>query len=382
MKKNDSGIVSPDKRGKGTCSRKIPDFIEKHARDHILSMPKVGSHYCRKSSNKLYLSSQLNLEKLYRLYLEKCNEDNKKITENNTKLLLQDRKLPVSKSAYKVFFYLYGNLSFHKPKKDQCVTCNRYKTSSEVEKTEEKEKQDLHVFNKNRAREIKQEEVKKCTDNVQNERTVLNMDLQAVLECPNGEVPPIFYKRKLAVYNFTIFDLISKEGTCCMWDETEGNRGSTEIATCIFNYINCRKDVLEFFLMSDSCGGQNLNQFISTAFLYAVKMTHAKKIEHVYYETGHSQMEGDSLHSVIEITAKNIQVNTPSEWQLICQLARKTHKPYNVVPMTHNSFINWTSVAEENKKKARYETVDGEVVEWRKIKWFLYQKDHPESIFF
>lgn len=89
------------------------------------------------------------------------------------------------------------------------------------------------------------------------------------------------------------------------------------------------------------------------------------------------------MHSVIERAAKNIQVNTPSGWQLIDgQLSRKITKPYNVVPMTHDSFINWTSLAEGNKSKPRYETVDGKLVEWRQIKWFMYQTDHPDSIFF
>lgn len=155
--KNDSGVVSPDKRGKTQCPRKISKTTEKHAHDHILSIPKVESHYCRKSSKKLYLSPQLILEKLHCLYLEKCTEDNKKIIENNSRLPLEDRELlitPVSKSVYKAYFYSYGNLRFHKPKKDQCTTCNRYKALSESEKVKGKDKQDLHLFNKNKAREI------------------------------------------------------------------------------------------------------------------------------------------------------------------------------------------------------------------------------------
>lgn len=60
-KKSDTGVVLPDKRGKSSCQRKISDAIEKHARDHILSIPKVESHYCRQSTSLLYLSSQLNI---------------------------------------------------------------------------------------------------------------------------------------------------------------------------------------------------------------------------------------------------------------------------------------------------------------------------------
>lgn len=79
-------------------------------------------------------------------------------------------------------------------------------------------------------------------------RTVIYFDLQAVLECLKGQVSSIFYKPKLAVYNLTVFDLISKEGTCNIWDEPEGNRGSTEIGTCIFNYIKDHPNTDDFSL--------------------------------------------------------------------------------------------------------------------------------------
>ena len=66
---------------------------------------------------------------------------------------------------------------------------------------------------------------------------MLNFALKAALECPKGQSSSIFNKRKLTVYNLAIFDIILKEGTCCLWVETEGNRGSTETASCIFNYV-------------------------------------------------------------------------------------------------------------------------------------------------
>lgn len=383
-KKNDVGVVSTDLRGKKSSANKIPDWIEQHARQHILSIPTVESHYCRKSSNKLYLSSQLNIEKLYSLYIEKCQEENSKLIEENEKLDQESRKpllRPVSKSQYKIYFYSYGNLRFHKPKKDQCSNCNHYESLTIEEKEAEKNEHDRHLKNKERVRELKKEKVLESI--VSNgKRTVINFDLQAVLECPKGQVSSIFYKRKLAVYNLTVFDLISKEGTCNIWDETEGNRGSTEIGTCIFNYIKDHPNTEDFFLLSDSCGGQNLNQYLSTALLNAVRLTNCNLIDHVFYEPGHSQQEGDSMHATIERAAKNVQVNVPSEWGIICQTARKTPEPYIVNYLTHDSFIDWTLLASKNKETSRYKTLTGEVVEWRKVKWFRYIKNKPDSIFF
>lgn len=304
-------------------------------------------------------------------------KDNEKLGPENGKPLIR----PVSKSEYKVYFYSYGNLRFHKPKKDQCSTCNRFQSLTPEEKQIEKEDYEKHLKNKERVRELKREKVRE-SERSDGKKTVVNFDLQAVLECPKGEVSSIFYKRKLAVYNLTVFDLISKEGTCNMWDETEGNRGSSEIGTCIFNYIKDHPNTEEFFLMSDSCGGQNLNQYFSTALLHAVRFTNCKIIDHVFYEPGHSQQEGDSIHSSIERSAKNIQVNVPSEWGIICQTARKTPEPYKVLYLNHEAFIDWSSLASSNKETQRYITVTGEVVQWRKIKWFRYLKSEPDSIFF
>lgn len=88
------------------------------------------------------------------------------------------------------------------------------------------------------------------------------------------------------------------------------------------------------------------------------------------------------MHSTIERAVKNVQVNVPSEWKTICQLARKTPKPYNVVTMNHESFIDWSMVAQNNKNTARYATTEGELVEWRKIKWFRYETDSSDTIYF
>jgi hypothetical protein len=48
------------------------------------------------------------------------------------------------------------------------------------------------------------------------------MDLQAVLLAPKTNVSAMYYKTKLAVHNMTFFDLENKDGTCFIWNETQG----------------------------------------------------------------------------------------------------------------------------------------------------------------
>lgn len=88
------------------------------------------------------------------------------------------------------------------------------------------------------------------------------------------------------------------------------------------------------------------------------------------------------MHSAIERASKNIQVNTPSEWSLICKLARRSPRPYSVIELTHDNFIDWSLLAEGNKVTPTYMTVTGEKVKWLAIKWVRYTKDNPNSILF
>lgn len=55
-------------------------------------------------------------------------------------------------------------------------------------------------------------------------------------------------------------------------------------------------------IYSDTCGGQNRNQFLAASYLYTVpKIPKLKTLNHKFFQSGHSQMECNSVHSVIEI---------------------------------------------------------------------------------
>ena len=49
-------------------ANKTPSQVLLKIREHILSFPRVESHYCRKSRGKEYLPANLSLPKMYALY--------------------------------------------------------------------------------------------------------------------------------------------------------------------------------------------------------------------------------------------------------------------------------------------------------------------------
>ena len=76
--------------------------------DHINSFPTLDTHYTctRKGTNRKFLEQHLNIRRMYSMYIKSHPEDQH-----------------VSEKVYRDIFNTKFNLSFHVPKKDQCLIC-------------------------------------------------------------------------------------------------------------------------------------------------------------------------------------------------------------------------------------------------------------------
>ena len=246
MNSQQGAFTGYDGRGKHTAHNKTTDRQLEHVKEHIQSFPCVESHYTRQDTQRHYLDASLNITKMYQLYEQKCKDDGMK---------------SVSCRKYRDIFASNFNLSFHKPKKDQCLSCTKHTENQKrgTETEEEKSSYQEHINMKNKAREEKTRDKQLAKKDPATH--VVTLDLQAVLPTPCGMVSQLYYTRKLSVYNFTIYSLGDGNASCFIWDETQGRRGSCEIATCIFLYLKSLPvTVTDVVLFSDCCGGQNRNQ--------------------------------------------------------------------------------------------------------------------------
>ena len=139
---------------------------------------------------------------------------------------------------YRNIFCTEYNISFHRPKKDSCQTCNAYEVKQKQNTLSQQDELDYktHMERKNQAREEKEKD--KIISKENKAMYVATFDLQAVLPTPCSNVSQIYYKRKLNTYNLTFFSLADRKGTCYVWDETHGQRGSSEIGSCVITHIN------------------------------------------------------------------------------------------------------------------------------------------------
>ena len=120
---------------------------------------------------------------------------------------------------------------------------------------------------------------------------------------PKGLLSSFYYSSKLNYYNFTISDLHAKNVECYFWNETEGRRVAVEIGSCVLDYVkllveNANKPATDIIFYSDNCCGQQKNKYLLAA--YAVQTFNVRSIEHKFLICGHTQNEGDNVHSVIE----------------------------------------------------------------------------------
>lgn len=304
---------------------------------------------------------------MYHLYVEVCESKN---------------EAKVSEATYRRIFCSKYNLAFFKPKKDQCSTCEQYKNKLiTIEDYQE------HIRRRDEANAAKMQD--KLRSSNDKHFISITFDLQSVLQIPFSDVSQFYYSMKLCAFNLTVYEAATPNNPYCYaWTETNGQRGSSEIGTALFEWVKTiPNDVTEISLYSDTCSGQNRNQYIAALFLYLVQNTHLLSIQHNFLEKGHSYMEVDSMHSAIESARKNVAIFTMNDLLNVFRLARskrlrnKKSQPYQCKELRFTDFLDLKSLASSFLKN-RLKDEDGNKVSWMKIKVMRYEKENPGHILF
>ena len=283
-------------------------------------LPKAPSHYCRKRTNKLYLEPCVtSYSQLYRLYQQHCVENNHQ---------------PISKTM--MFRILKTkNVELFRPKKDLCNTCESHKVGHvSVEDWKS------HVMEKERARSEKDFDK---TQAARGNFHVIALDLQATQQSPMVCANCIYYKSKLNVYNYTIYKLGHGNAKCYWWNETQADLSASVFTSLLVEYIETTfTDKLPVVVYSDGCGYQNRNSRMSNGLLNHAMKTQ-REILQKFLVKGHTQMECDSSHSLVERKLKNVEIRLPSDYMEICKNSPSKPFPIEVVEVGFNFFRNYNS---------------------------------------
>lgn len=316
---------------KPTRSKKDPPIKDaspavKDLQEWLNSLAKVESHYCRSSTDKLYLEPVWDsVRDLYRKYSAQCDSQGKTKVSRTT-LLKEMQKM---------------NVSLYTPKKDQCNECTMHANGTLDNNSYEK-----HIKKKEEA--VAEKEADKCLGKEnRDEIRSYTVDLQAVLLSPRLNAAANYYKTKLKVHNQVYYNLATKDVSCYVWHEGSGGLESDIFATIatkfVSNEINQSQTIpKKIIIWSDGCGYQNRNAKISNALL-DISMKYGVIIEQKYLEVGHTQMEVDSCHSAIETKLKRRkQVFLPADYIPIIQSAR-IDNPYRTHYLSYSDFYKFNA---------------------------------------
>lgn len=308
------------------------------------ALPKLESHYCRKSTSKLYLEpSWTTKSELYRFYKENWCKDLAPLSITSFTNMFEDM-----------------NLSLFSPKKDECDVCVAFRT-----KNLDEEAYQIHLTKKQEARDEKTKD-KSAEDN-----KVFTMDMQSVLLCPKTNVSSQYFKTKLIVHNFTLFDLKTKQGYCYLWHEGEGGLSSNVFASIVCHFLISQLtdgDPKQLIFYSDGCTCQNRNSTMSNALLNLAIEKNVTIIQK-YLERGHTQMECDAMHSTIERKIRKRKINVPADYVEICQTARRNPFPYKVEYLDHTFFKTFDKIKFVTSIRPGRATGDATVNEIRALKY-------------
>ena len=304
------------------------------AHKFIQEVETIESHYSKtKKSGRRYLRNGVTKKKLWRNHREKMREIN----------------IPCVKyETFRKIFRLY-NIGKTPPKVDVCNFCTiirnlikKYESEMNLnEATRNITKMDVHLRRSERAYDLLKR-FKPHGENYKANQACICIDLAAAQPIPKLPASCAFYCRKISAYNCGIHNLNTGKGHMFVWPENLAKRGSNEIASCLYKYIeDCvSKEIKDLVIFSDNCAGQNKNLNITLACLRLIQAERFRTITHIFMVAGHSYMDCDRDFGCLARSLKGKSIH--SFQQLVNEIKISNKKnPFYVHEMKQEDFKNF-----------------------------------------
>lgn len=167
------------------------------------------------------------------------------------------------------------------------------------------------------------------------------MDLQAVKLCPKLKANAIYYKTKLAIHNFTMYNMATKEVTCYWFSEIDADLLASTFVSLIKHHLEevLKVKKLPIILFSDGCCYQNRNVILSNILL-KLSVEQGVEIVQKYLQVGHT-------HSSIERKLENRDIFCHANMSVhIAKEARTNSNPYESKQLHFSFFKDYSNTAQ------------------------------------
>lgn len=255
---------------------------------------------------------------------------------------------------YRTVFTRDYNIEFRPPKTDLCNTCElltaKIKSRESQGKDVAADKEALSEHRRVAAvaqRLLSSAEVDSRQAPPDSQLRTIAIDLQQTLRVPRLHTGVAYYKRKMWLYNFCVYDLNKKKGNMFVWEESRVRRGSNDIASCLMKWFDAelREDntVKQLRIYCDNCTRQNKNIYM---VLMALRLIHARqllKVEIVFMVPGHSFLPCDRVFGHIERKIRgNRRIYSPTDYFRVIRTA--VGDGNNVITMEREDFYDLNSL--------------------------------------
>ncbi|XP_037302209.1 uncharacterized protein LOC119192498 [Manduca sexta] len=291
-----TGEIARERRGGNRKINKFKDQKES-IRNYIMKLKCIESHYCRSSSQeRKYLSSDLNINKLYKMFKD------------------ENPQSVVKQSYFRHIFNSEFNLGFGTPKTDVCSTC--IELNERINKENDRVKKN-ELMTALRVHKLRAKAFFKMLQEQKDDMITFSFDCQK--NCPLPRIPDqsAYYSRQFYLYNFTIVqgsskDKLNKNTTFAYtWTENEFGKTANQIASAVYDRLNKTNlsGITIIRLFADGCGGQNKNSImLSMLSKWLLENVSVKRIEIIFPVTGHSFMPPDRFFGNVERVLKKREV--------------------------------------------------------------------------
>lgn len=285
-------------------------------------------------------------------------------------------------------------IKFKKPSLDTCNTCDTLKMQIEMSNknhtdrsvTESLEQKLIeHQTKADEAYEAKRID-KSFSISKKSTVQTFTFDLQQCLPTPMLRTSTSFYKRSLWTYNLTVHECSTNEAFCYMWHEAVSKRGANQISSCLLKhlqYLDSFGHIKHVIYYSDSCPGQNRNSILSIMFTTFIQSSsNIEIIDHKFLEPGHTHMESDTDHALIERKKKktDVKIHHPRDWYNFIPTVGIKNK-FHAIEMVVSDFKNFATFV-KSKFFWRNRAENSDTFVWKNVRWLRYNKTHYGKIYY
>lgn len=355
------GNVPKENRG---GDRKIASFDSRRqsVKNFIAKLPAQESHYDRMKSKREYLSCELNITKLHKIYNDYVSEE-----------------LRVKLSYFRHIFVTNFNIGFRSPASDVCQLCTLLR--NKIKTTNQQEKQ--HTMTELRVHKLRSNAFYKLLKQDEPDSLTFAFDMQQVQPLPKTPIGEAFYARQISFYALCVVRQDSRNPTFYTWTEDQAGRGACEVGSALLAFLNSLdvpESVKTIRLFCDGCGGQNKNSFIVHTLLFWLAKkspAHLQQIKLTFPVRGHSFLPCDRVFGRVEkslrlkpvVTSKEEYHQIYSEHGKVMKLGDETFKLMDVKELDKKKLVGI-----QNLKRIHF-AKSGGGVKVKTYENFFYEND-------